>query len=133
MTFSCQLDPRPANAEGGAVGDDPKQYEWCTDSGLAAQIISAVDGKTAQVSVRRVKKVLEATISARCPRCEHDFIDTDRRRGLIDRLLPGLSRQFGSTEKSVEARLKCNCREDHPGRPDGRQGCGFYFGLKIDT
>jgi len=116
------------------MADDPVNYEVCTDAALTAAVLSEYQNGHAQLDVRRVRRVLEATFTGTCPRCQHQFSDTDRRRGLIDRFLPGRVRALGrNPESSIKSILKCSCADAHPGRPTGKFGCGFNFSLRVDV
>jgi hypothetical protein len=86
---------------------------------------------------------LAVDLAGTCPRCEHGLPaarrwlvavspitklnDRDRRRLAADLRAAGVDLSHG--DETFE--LSCQCDEEHPGRPEGRKGCGATFDLRV--
>lgn len=72
--------------------------------------------------------------SGPCPRCR-DFIEIT----LVNKIFRYWRSGGGSPraaapnvrEAGHEEPMMCTCQDDHPGRPEGRPGCGAYWALTI--
>ncbi|MFH8926421.1 hypothetical protein ACH4D4_05145 [Streptomyces pristinaespiralis] len=60
-----------------------------------------------------------AVLRGPCPRCGTSLEVT-----AFDEVVRGV----GGADPLL---VLCDCREDHPGRPDGRSGCGAYWNFLL--
>jgi hypothetical protein len=76
------------------------------------------------------------SLTGPCPRCgtgmnvvvPSEMFFADRTR-LLRRLLGRPGRQPSPPDQEVP--MFCSCRAEHPGRPEGRTGCGAYWNLAV--
>jgi hypothetical protein len=67
-----------------------------------------------------------------CPRCG-TLIDVPVVRSVFRGFsFPGARRDTAS-EPARNEPMTCTCAEEHPGRPEGLQGCGAYWVLNISS
>jgi hypothetical protein len=71
-----------------------------------------------------------------CPRC-HAMIEVPivstifkSPRSLLDKLRPRSPNAVTTGKGHIEP-MMCVCADEHPGRPEGRAGCGAYWTLTI--
>lgn len=102
--------------EGGAP-----YREW-TDAELADRLQRS--------GVEVIQDGRRVTFRWECPACGHDC-SRPMRVGPRAVGLSGL-RRGGQPRSSVEI-LSCTCLEEHPQRPDGVEGCGFWARITVTT
>ncbi|MFJ8569868.1 hypothetical protein [Streptomyces sp. NPDC093514] len=73
-----------------------------------------------------------------CPRCGAVLAAhaaQDALRGLRLRSFPDAVRRMGAAPRTGERvqPMRCTCEEPHPGRPEGRTGCGASWTLLLTT
>ncbi|MET8852414.1 hypothetical protein [Amycolatopsis sp. NPDC004625] len=83
-------------------------------------------------------------ISMRCPRCSHQTAHVEpvvSYRSLDDVDDAGLApssilrdalRRAGADQRARDVLMPCGCGRAHPGRPDGRPGCGATWSLHVE-
>jgi hypothetical protein len=100
-------------------------------SGEEHQSVSWQDGAPPELE-EALRRSLDATacddgsddIRWVCPRCRREqFLNVVR-----DQVWAGLS---GGT-RTGEVALRCECRYDHAGRPEGEVGCGYRVFIAVD-
>lgn len=83
---------------------------------------------TLQARLRRHEGVSTFYLAGPCPRCNHRLEQVRPHTAVVDhaKLFAGgqLATQAGAR---TEVDARCDCTEHHPGRPDGRHGCGVAF------
>jgi hypothetical protein len=80
-------------------------------------------------------------VSGRCPRCNEDtvyhrpIITIDALREVTkeqyERIFRAL-REAGAEPDTIEFTMSCRCSGEHPGRPEGKAGCGAYWVVEAD-
>ena len=91
-----------------------KAYDLLVAKKITAVVVSA-DG------------VETSAVEGPCPRCGHTFSERRVRTAVTDRTgtLGGPGDGVGGS--FVEVDLWCGCEDEHPGRPDGKTGCGVAY------
>lgn len=62
-------------------------------------------------------------LSGSCPRCGDEMYKAFPAEAFLTEATRG------AAKRTVV--VACNCEGEHPGRPDGRKGCGVYGGLEL--
>lgn len=120
------MTPDPDAAWGPPADTDAERARWqgAIDAALA-------DGT---LELRRSTTPFVLTLTGSCPRCGHPMTQT------VERDVPrgfdagGRTGPDGAGRRPVvEVRLNvdCTCPSPHPGRPDGRLGCGWGGPLPV--
>ncbi|GAA2746151.1 hypothetical protein GCM10010440_36740 [Kitasatospora cinereorecta] len=112
-------NPTAATPPTGAP--DPKRYEEITNLRFA----------TAAASFEALPTRGGVILRGTCPRCADpmEFPHVDR---VYRMTLPGRStaaRRSGAEQDVVH--MICTCTADHPGRPEGLDGCGAYWNVRL--
>lgn len=96
----------------GLRSPKPLRWQQATDSKLAAKLI-----------VREEPVGDSIMLVWECPRCRHNCQSSKPTREIV----AGLDAETVAEEpRGFWKPIPCECQEDHPGRPDGGSGCGFY-------
>lgn len=77
-----------------------------------------------KAEVRIVDNVEVSVVSGPCPRCGHEFTDSQVHTAVTERGTLGVD----PVESEVrEIDLWCDCGREHPGRPETGKGCGIAY------
>lgn len=113
-------NPGPASPPLGAA--EPKPYEEITDPSFATKAAASFEVLPTHGGV---------TLQGTCPRCTDpmDFPHVNRVYRLTLRRRSAAARHSGAEQNRVP--MICTCTADHPGRPEGLDGCGAYWNVTL--
>jgi hypothetical protein len=116
--------PAPRAAPDPTAGGDQERlaYEELTDPAFAVRAAEVFSVRPVVGGVR---------LDGPCPRCGDpmDFPHVDQTYKKIR-----VGRRSGEARKSSDlglVRMVCTCTGEHPGRPEGEDGCGAYWNLTL--
>ena len=109
--------------------DQPDAYRW-TDRAFELLL----DG-VLSAHVRKIGGIMTASVTGKCPRCDHEVGFEQIREAVAGEALQVLGGQEPMAETHctyVAVDVECRCGEGHPGRPtETRRGCGVNFRVEV--
>lgn len=96
----------------------PTPYHVVTDDHYGEQVATSFDASPIQGG---------NILSGLCPRCA-DAMTFPQVKGVFRTIWPG--RPKASTAATTLP-MNCRCTEEHPGRPNGKKGCGAYWNITV--
>src|SRR3712207_3076364 len=103
-----------------AAKTDETAYARFTDSGWNTIAAATWKGEITPADPNSLNA------SGPCPRCRHDASGTPELEVALATSGPDLAAEVDELGQE-EFTFVCDCRGDHAGRPDGRDGCGAYW------
>jgi hypothetical protein len=113
---------------------NPSRLRWATtdafDYAWTEKAYDLLVERKITAVVMRAGVVETSVVNGPCPRCEHVFSASKVRTAVTDwegTLGESADERDPGAAEFVEVDLWCECDDEHPGRPDGRTGCGAAY------